>query len=273
MLAPMRFLVLLAFTLVVVPALAVPPGYRYVGSRVVSGGRVVYWYWNASHVEISPGGASFVAHMYARAADANQERPYVAIVRCDSRSYRDVASRGVEESIDDGEPIDAVWRAGCEKGIALQAAARAARLGDAPAMVAAATPDPAIIAQAAPKPPPAAAKPPPAAAPAEPADPRRSDACVKFAETRSAPAGDATITNSCAYPLEITLCYKGGGAGPFDCVTPARGRFGDSLGPGISHVLPEYRRGRHKGINVVACKGEAGSVFPKLDEGSKSGCY
>jgi hypothetical protein len=264
MLAPMRFLVLLALTLVVVPALAVPPGYRYVGSRVVSGGRVVYWYWNANHVEISPGGASFVAHMYARAAEVNQERPYVAIVRCDSRTYRDVASRGAEESIDDGEPIDAVWRAGCDKGLALQAAARAAKLGDAPAATAAAAPDPVIVAQA--------ASPKNAPPLAEPADPRRSDACVKFAETRT-PAGDATITNACAYPLEVTLCYKGGGGGPYDCTTPARGRFGDSLGPGISHVLSEYRRGRHKGINVVACRGEAGTVFPRLDEGGKSGCY
>jgi hypothetical protein len=96
---------------------------------------------------------------------------------------------------------------------------------------------------------------------------------VKFAETRSAPAGDATITNACAYPVEVTLCYKGGASGPYDCATPARGRLGDSLGPGISHVLPEYRRGRHRGINAVACRGQPGSVFPRLDDGGKSGCY
>ena len=96
---------------------------------------------------------------------------------------------------------------------------------------------------------------------------------MRFAETRSAPAGDATIANACAYPVEVTLCYKGSGSGPYDCATPARGRHGDSLGPGISHVLPEYRRGRHKGINVVACRGEPGSVFPRLEEGGKSGCF
>jgi hypothetical protein len=260
----MRGLVLLALMLVVVPALAVPPGYRYVGSRVVSSGRVVYWYWNADHVEISPGGASFVAHLYARAADVNQERAYVAIVRCDARTYRDVAARGPEERIDEGEPIDAVWRAGCDKGLALPAASRAAKLGDAPRAVAVAETAPAIVAQAQPK---------PAPAPAEPADPRRSDACVRFADARSAIAGDATITNACSFPIELTLCYKGGGNGPYDCPTPARGRFGDSLRPGISHVLPEYRRGRHKGINVVACRGEPGSVFPRLDEAGKSGCF
>ena len=258
----MRFLVLFALALVLVPALAVPPGYRYVGSRVVSAGRVVYWYWNADHVEIAPGGGSFVAHMFARAADLNQERPYVAIIRCDTRAYRGVDSRGVYEPVEDGEPIDAVWRAGCDKGIALQAAARAAKLGQAPAIVAVTTESPAIVAQAQPK-----------APPAEPADPRRSDACVRFAEARSTPAGDATIANTCNFPVEVTFCYKGGGNGPYDCATPVRGRMGDSLGPGITHVLPEYRRGRHKGINVVVCRGEPGSVFPRLEEGGKSGCF
>jgi hypothetical protein len=262
----MRFLVLLGLTLAMVPALAVPPGYRYVGSRVVSDGRVVYWYWNADHVEIGSAGQSFVAHMYARVADVNQERPYVAIVRCDARSYRDAASRGPYQPIDDGEPIDAVWRAGCDKGIALQAAARAVRLGDVPRAVEVAGAAPVVVAQAEPK-----VAPP--ATPAEPADPRRSDACVRFAETRGAPAGDATITNTCAFPVEVTLCYKGGGGGLYDCPATARGRFGDSLGPGTSHVLPEYRRGRHKGVNVVACRGEPGKVFPRLEDGGKSGCF
>ena len=259
----MRLLALLALALVVVPALAVPPGYRYVGSRVVTGGRVVYWYWDASHVEIAPAGQSFLARMYARVAEVNQERPYVAIVRCDARTYRDVSSRGAEEPIEEGEPIDAVWRAGCDKGLALRAAARAVKLGDAPAQVAAAPPT--VVAQAQPKGAPSPL--------AEPQDPRRSDACLKFADTRPAPAGDATVTNACAYAVEVTLCYKGSAGGAYDCATPARGKLGDSLGPGVSHVLPEYRKGRHKGINAVACKGEPGSVFPKLDEGGKSGCF
>ncbi|MET0866567.1 MAG: sulfite exporter TauE/SafE family protein, partial [Pseudorhodoplanes sp.] len=56
---------LLALILMVGPSLAVPPGYRYMGSRVVSAGRVVYWYWDASHVEIGPAGNTFVAHMHA----------------------------------------------------------------------------------------------------------------------------------------------------------------------------------------------------------------
>jgi hypothetical protein len=260
----MRFLAVLALAFLAVPALAVPPGYRYVGSRVVSGGRVVYWYWNADHIEIAPTGLSFVAYMYARAADVNQERPYVAVVRCDSRTYRDVAARVPDEPIEDGEPIDAVWLAGCDKGRALQAAARKVKLGDAPTLVAAAAP--VVVAQA----PPRAPAPPPSA---EPPDPRRSDACVKFAEARSAPAGDATITNACGYAIEVTLCYKGAGGGVYDCPAPARGKLGDSLGPGVMHVLPEYRKGRHKGINAVACKGEPGSVFPRLEEGGKSGCF
>jgi hypothetical protein len=258
----MRMFLLLASLLVVAPALAVPPGYRYIGSRVVSSGRVVYWYWNADHVEISPGGSSFVAKLYARAADVDQERPYVAIVRCDARTYRDVAARGPEQPIDDGEPIDAVFRAGCEKGLALQAAMRRAKLGEGPPVVAAAESPPAVVAQAQPK-----------TVPAEPADPRRADACVQFSDARSAVAGDAMITNACNYAIEVTLCYKGGGNGPYDCPTPARGRFSDSLRPNISHVLPEYRRGRHKGISVVACRGQPGSVFPKLEDGGRSGCF
>jgi hypothetical protein len=261
----MRWLVLLALMLMVAPSLAVPPGYRYMGSRVVSAGRVVYWYWNADHVEIGPSGSTFVAYMHARAADVNQERAYVAIVRCDLRAYRDVDARGTWQSIEDGEPIDYVWRAGCDKGLALQAAARGAKLGDPPAaLTLAVAPSNTVVAQAQPK----ATTPPP-----EPADARRSDTCIRFAETRTTPAGDATITNTCAYPVEVSLCYKGGGTGLYDCPAPARGKLGDSLAPGVSHVLPEYRRGRQRGINAVACKGEPGSVFPKLEEGGRTGCF
>jgi hypothetical protein len=182
-------------------ALAVPLGYRYVGSRVVSEGRVVLWYWNADHVEIDQYGVSFVARMYARAVDVNQERPFVAVVRCDSRTYRPIDSRTTYAAIDDGEPIAAVWQAGCDKGVAVNAVQRYARLNaggatDAPAGSAAAPP---------PAPPSAAPASPamtlaqsPAPAPeSSPGDPRRADACVRFAETRS-PAGDGLITNTAA---------------------------------------------------------------------------
>jgi len=177
----------------------------------------------ADHVEIGPSGNTFVAYMHARAADVNQERAYVAVVRCDARAYRDVEARGAWQSIEDGEPIDYVWRAGCDKGLALQAPARGAKLGDAPpSMTLAVAPSNAVVAQAQPK-----ATPPPA----EPADPRRSDACIRFAETRNTPAGDATITNACAYPIEVSLCYKGGNNGLYDCPAPARGKLGDTLAP------------------------------------------
>ena len=45
-----RFPVLLGLLLCAQLALAVPLGYRYIGSLVVSGGRHVYWYWNACRV-------------------------------------------------------------------------------------------------------------------------------------------------------------------------------------------------------------------------------
>jgi len=254
---------------------AVPLGYRYIGSRVVSEGRVVFWYWNVDYVEVGPHGVSFVARMYARAVDVSQERPFIAVVRCDSKTYRGMDAPGEYQSIEEGEPIAAVWKAGCDKGYAVPLAQRVARLNGTPGVsLVAARQDPAAPPAPRPAEPLLIAQgkaPPPAAA--EPADPRRADACVRFAESRSAPAGDATITNACTYPIEVTLCYKGARGGAFDCATPAKGKHGDSLDAGITHVLPEYRRGRNKGINAVACRGEVGSVFPRLDEGGKSGCY
>ncbi len=95
---------------------------------------------------------------------------------------------------------------------------------------------------------------------------------MRFSDARSAPAGDATITNVCTHPVEVTLCYKGGGGGSHDCGSRVRGRLSDSLGPGITHVLPEYRRGRHRGIVAVACRGTPGTVFPRLDEPGPSSC-
>jgi len=264
---------------------AVPVGYRYVGSRAVSAGRAVFWYWNVDHIEISVTGASFVARMYARAVDVDQERPYVAEIRCDTRSYREFGGQGRWESTQDGEPIAAVMRAGCDGARAVSLAERNARLGavTTPTAAAAGVPErssggpisapPPLIAQAE-APTTAAAKPPAAAPRDEPSDPRRADQCVRFAETKGLPAGDATITNTCAFPVEVTLCYKGGRTGLYDCPTPARGKRSDSLGPGNTHALPEYRRAAHRGIALVACKGTMGSVFPRLDDaGGRSGCF
>ncbi len=264
---------------------AVPVGYRYVGSRAVSEGRAVFWYWHVEYVEIGVTGASFVARMYARAVDVNQERPYVAEVRCDTRSYREFGGGGRWETTAEGEPIAAVMRAGCDGARAVSLAERNARL----AAVAVPSPVPAGVAErsssgaiGAPTPAPAHAKaeaskaavPPPAAPKEEPADPRRADQCVRFAEAKGMAAGDATITNTCAFPVEVTLCYKGGRTGLYDCPAVARGKRSDSLGPGTTHVLPEYRRATHRGIALVACKGAMGSVFPRLDDaGGRSGCF
>src|SRR5260221_8392828 len=110
-------LLALAGLVALVPiASAVPIGYRYIGSRLVSEGRVVFWYWNVDYVEIGPYDVSFVARMYARAVDVNQERPYVAVIRCDSRTYRESGSLAPYIAINEDEPIHAVWRAGCEAG-------------------------------------------------------------------------------------------------------------------------------------------------------------
>jgi hypothetical protein len=47
----------------------------------------------------------------------------------------------------------------------------------------------------------------------------------------------------------------------------------DSLGPGATHNLPEYKRGSNRGIALVACKGAIGTVMPQLNtDGGKTGC-
>jgi hypothetical protein len=266
---------------------AVPVGYRYVGSRVVSAGHVVYWYWSVEHIDISVSGTAFVARMYARAVDVNQERPYVAEIRCDTRTYREFGGQGQWVPVEAGEPIAAVMRAGCDGNRAVTLAERNARLGGGgtPPVAAPGAPEriatAAVPAGAAPAPAAAAtprtdtaksAPPPsPAAAREDNADPRRADQCVRFAEAKGLAAGDATITNTCAFPVEVSLCYKGGRTGLYDCPTPPKGKRSDSLGPGITHVLPEYRRAAHKGIAFVACKGTMGSVFPRIDEGAGKG--
>jgi hypothetical protein len=284
-LAPLaRHALVLALACAAAAHAAPPAGYRYVGSRLVSEGRVIYWYWYVDHVETAPDGSAFVARMFARAPDVDRERFYIATIRCDQRAYREFGSRGAFESIDEGEPIDAVWRAGCRDGRAVSLAERNARLTGAtfapepPALrtapaITSSSPTPGAVAPPAPTVPP---KPPVAASPparVENADPRRADACVRFTETKSTPAGDATITNTCPFPVEVTLCYKGGGGGNFDCATSPRGTHADSLAPGATHVLPEYRRGRNKGVIAIACRGTLGTVFPRLDDAiGKSGC-
>jgi hypothetical protein len=287
MLAPMRmrmrrwrWLLLAALAGAVAAHAAVPVGYRYVGSRVVSEGRVVYWYWNVDYVEIGPYGVTFVARLFARAVDVDQERPYVAIIRCDSRTYREFGAQGPYAVIGPGEPIDAVWRAGCSNGRAVSLAQRHAHLSGTtsasndPAAVPRAVAAPATTAPAAsaapPVPPPKPAA--PGSPPEDATDPRRADACLRFSDARPSAAGDGSITNACAFPIEVTLCYKGGGNGLYDCPVPVRGKRADSLGPGDTHALPEYRRSRHKGIAAVACKGTLGTVFPRLSAAGKSGC-
>lgn len=269
----------MAALLVALPALAaVPFGYRYVGSRLVSEGRVVYWYWNVDYVELGPQGTSFVARLYARAVDVNQERPFVALVRCDTRAYRELGSSEPFDAIEPGEPIDAVWRAGCGSGRAVPLAQRYAQLGGEklPPMAALAPPPvPAPAARPAepapPPPPPPQMK--PVADTKDVADPKRADACLRFAESTSSPTGDATISNTCAFPIEVTLCYKGGGRGIYDCPQPPKGRRADSLGPGVTHRLPEYSRARNRGIASIACRGTLGSVFPTLDDtAGTTGC-
>jgi hypothetical protein len=290
--APLRKWLILATLAWLTPiALSVPLGYRYIGSRLVSEGRVVFWYWNVDHVEIGPYNVSFVARLYARAVEVNQERAYVAVIRCDSRTYREFGSQSPYVAIDEGDPIHAVWRAGCDAGKAVSLAERHARLNATPTATgprtsaatnptATDTADPGSRA-AATAPSTAAAPtkrattlPMPAPASSDASDERRVDRCLRFAEGKSSQFGDASLTNTCSFAIEVALCYKGAGGGVYDCPSRPKGMRMESLSPGATRNLPEYRRDRHKGIASVACKGPMGAVMPMLNgEGGKTGCY
>ncbi len=279
-------------------ALAIPPGYRYVGSLVVSEGRHVYWYWNTDLYQLDSSGTSFVANMYARNLELNEERAFVAIIRCDSRTYRRADSKDPFDGIEPGDPVFEVWRAGCEGGRAVSLALRnervngiagtnaASRLDSqvspqpaSPPSAQLAPPSPSASAQTGARPAPlanvaAAAKP---GAPETPAagrtDERRVDSCVRLVEGKGSQFGDATITNTCAFAVEVAYCYKGGRSGAYDCPSPPRRTRVDSLGPGNTRNLPEYKRGSNNGVVLVACKGTLGTVIPMLNaDGGKTGC-
>lgn len=272
----MRQCAVLAILLLSLDVLAVPPGYRYIGSRVVSQGRTVYWYWDADFFQVDASGASFVARMYARNLELAQEVNYVAVIRCESRTYRQVGSKDAYEAIEEGDPIFAVWRAGCDRGRAVSLALRNERLhgaSPAPEREGASVPQRSSSLPA-PSAPAAALNPPSApSAPDNRTDARRVDGCIRFALSAVSQVGDAVITNTCAFAVEVAYCYKGGRGGAFDCPSPPRRMRADSLRPGATHPLPEYKRGSNDGIALVACKGEIGTVMPYLDAaGGKSGC-
>jgi len=277
-----RLAALLGSLLLSHAVLAVPLGYRYIGSRVVSEGRHVYWYWNAEFFQLDGTGTGFVAQMHARNLELNQERGFVAIIRCDSRMYRRADSKDPFDHIEEGDPIYEVWRAGCEGTRVATLSERIARMDGKSGARAAAPQPPAVTARALPSTPLVTPAPAPAAAPtgnsaALPAtsrgDERRVDACIRFAEKSASPFGDATITNTCKFAVEVAYCYKGGRGGAFDCPSPPRMKRMDSLDAGVTRNLLEYRRGSNNGVALVACKGAMGTVTPLLNgDGGKTGC-
>jgi hypothetical protein len=294
-----RFAALLGLVLLSGAVLAIPLGYRYVGSLVVSEGRHVYWYWNVDYYEVDSSGSVFVARMHARNLERNEERPFVAIIRCDNRTYRRADSKDPYDPIEDGDPVFAVWRAGCDGTRAASLATRNERLNGISAAKSGASEPPVRAARtntdkSAATSTPAATVPmrgpsppsPPAAVPSvrenasasvpaagSRADERRVDGCIRFAERNASQFGDAAITNTCQFAVEVAYCYKGGRGGAFDCPSPPRMKRVDSLTPGATHNLPEYKRGSNSGVALVACKGNMGTVTPLLNgDGGKIGC-
>jgi hypothetical protein len=275
-----RLAALLVFLMLSAAVFAVPPGYRYIGSRIVSEGRHVYWYWNADYFQLDAWGGGFIAQLHARNLELNQERAFVAIVRCDSRTYRRADSRDPFDRIEEGDPVFEVWRAGCDGARTVSLTERIARLDGAAVTRAVAPQPPAVTARPVPPsqasataPAPMAAAPSPPFPPTSRGDERRVDACIRFAEKSVSQFGDATITNSCKFAVEVVYCYKGGRGGTFDCPSPPRMKRVDSLDAGATRNLPEYKRGSNSGIVLVACKGAMGTVTPVLNgDGGKTGC-
>jgi len=274
-----RLAALLALLFLSHAVFAVPLGYRYVGSRIVSEGRHVYWYWNPDFFQLDGFGGGFVAQLHARNLELNQERAFVAIIRCDSRTYRRADSKDPFDRIEEGDPIYEVWRAGCDGTRAATLPERIARLDGTARARTAAPPLPAATVRA--PSPSQAVVPAPAAAPASNvaappasrADDRRVDNCIRFAEKSGSQFGDATITNTCRFAVEVAYCYKGGRGGAFDCPSPPRMKRVDSLDAGATRNLLEYRRGSNSGVALVACKGTMGAVTPLLNgDGGKTGC-
>ena len=109
----MRFAALLGLLLLSDSVLAIPLGYRYVGSLVVSEGRHVYWYWKVDCFEVDSSGRGFVARMHTRNLERNEERRFVAIIRSDIRTCRRADSKKPYDGIEVGDPVFEVWRAGC----------------------------------------------------------------------------------------------------------------------------------------------------------------
>jgi len=279
-----RFSTLLFLLMFTPVALAIPVGYRYVGSRVVSEGRHVYWYWNADFFQVDAAGISFIAQMYARNIELNEERGFVAIIRCDTRSYRRADSKDPFDRIEEGDPVYEVWRAGCDGPRVASLAARNAKLNGVAAAMATPAPASATLAPARAEKGNAGAGPitrdakptsvaPSSNTPAPAGDDRRVDNCVRFAERGVSASGNATITNTCKFAVEVAYCYKGGRSGAYDCPSPPGTKRLDSLGPGATHDLPEYKQGSNSGVALVACKGLIGTVTPVLNSsGGKTGC-
>jgi hypothetical protein len=285
-----RLPAVLGLLLLSLPVLAIPPGYRYIGSRVVSEGRHMYWYWDPDFYQVDASGGSMIARMYARNLELNQERPFVALIQCESRTFRRLDSKDPFDPIEAGDPIFEVWRAACDGARVVSPAVRMDRLNSGGT---ATSGDPNASSVAAPSMSPVAASRQSlpvatpmaaasattgnisvaAAAPANRNDERRVDSCIRFTDNTVSQFGDAAITNTCKFPVEVVYCYKGGRGGAFDCPSPPRGMRADSLGPGATHQLPEYRRASNAGVTLVACKGTLGAVFPMLNaDGGKTGC-
>jgi hypothetical protein len=156
--------------------------------------------------------------MHARNLELNEERGFVAIIRCDTRSYRRADSKDPFDRIEEGDPVYEVWRAGCDGPRAASLATRNAKLnGIATPAPTPATPAPATgekgtaaagsIAREAKSAPAARHQLQQQTRPGRRRSPRRQLHTVRG---KGVPRRDATITNTCKFAVEVAYCYKAG---------------------------------------------------------------
>jgi hypothetical protein len=60
----------------------------------------------------------------------------------------------------------------------------------------------------------------------------------RYIRLRPPPLGDAMVTNTCNFAIEVTLCYKGGRDGVYDCPPRPKGMRMETLAPGATTGAP-----------------------------------
>ena len=229
-----------------------------------------------------PSGTAFVARMYARNVEAGRRAaPSSPSSAAASRSYRRADSKRPVRTHRGGDPVFDVWRAGCDGGRAVSLAMRNDRLnGDddtptAPASQRGLPPPPergrlsACTQRPAPMPPVSPAK--SSAGNGRARRRRQADRRAPCRQLHPVRREQGIAVRRCRDHQHLQL--RRGGRVLLQgrprrrirlSVAAAKDARGQP-GPGVTHNLPEYKRGSNSGIALVACKGAMGTVIPRAE--------